>query len=107
MRVRKDSMDRDEIVENVAMTIGRVVEIVQKKWGSGGKKDEKLGSKKGSKKRTTHEVRYMDSNADDLMDANEFGSDDDEDIGELGGVEFEGKKRKKGDLIKEQVNELN
>ncbi|KAK9271953.1 hypothetical protein L1049_002320 [Liquidambar formosana] len=162
MRVGKDSMDRDEIVENVAAAIGGVVEIVPKKWagvrsfhlkfaeslalpvyqalpdvrlkiegvkekeeevvkeeagkevvkeetkGSVGKKDEKLGNKKGSKKGRIHEVRYMDSNVDDLMDANEFGSDDDEDIGDLGGAEFEGKKRKKGDLMKGQVlSELN
>ncbi|KAK9271445.1 hypothetical protein L1049_027036 [Liquidambar formosana] len=136
MGVEKHSMDRDEIVENVAAAIGGVIEIalpdvrlkieeVKEKEeevvkeeagkevvkdetkGSGGKKNEKLDNKKGSKKGRIHEVRYMDSNVDDLIDANEFGSDDNEDIGELGSAEYEGKKRKKGDLMKGQVSELN
>uniref|UniRef100_A0A5B6YKH1 Putative Ribosomal L1 domain-containing protein 1 n=1 Tax=Davidia involucrata TaxID=16924 RepID=A0A5B6YKH1_DAVIN len=56
------------------------------------KKDEKLGKKKVSKKGRIQEVRYMDSNVDE--DDNE--SEDDE----LGSAELSGKKRKKGDSMK-------
>lgn len=63
-----------------------------------GKKGDKVKKKK--KKGRIHEVRYMDVNIDDVFDEDQLGSDEGEDVGEMGSGELESKKRKKGDKSK-------
>lgn len=78
---------------------------------------EEFGKKKVPKKGRIHEVRYMDSDVHGSMDDDEIDSDDGGDIGDgeisdnvvLGGDEYGGKKKRKGDLMetgKKQLKKL-
>ncbi|KAJ4980968.1 hypothetical protein NE237_031805 [Protea cynaroides] len=78
-------------------------------------KDEmKSAKKKPSKKGRIHEVRYMDTNLDELLGNGELGIDEDSDDGDnnenydLGTAELMSKKRKKVNGMQNQVlNEVN
>ena len=62
-----------------------------------GKKGDKVKKKK---KGRIHEMRYMDVNIGDVFDEDQLGSDEGEDVSEMGSGELESKKRKKGDKSK-------
>ncbi|KAF8369257.1 hypothetical protein HHK36_032732 [Tetracentron sinense] len=109
--------------ENIEEELGKVVE------NEGNERvEEKLRKKKGSNKGRIHEVRYMDSNLDGLLDEDEMGSGKGVDDGEtsendelgsddskrsqkndLGSAELAAKKRKKANRMKKEhvLKELN
>ncbi|KAK7826630.1 putative ribosome biogenesis protein C8F11.04 [Quercus suber] len=92
-----------QAMPEVTLKAEEVEEVVEKE-GKGeevgvdeGKKGEKVKKKK---KGRIHEVRYMDVNIGDVFDEDQLGSDEGEDVGEMGSGELESKKRKKGDKSK-------
>lgn len=93
-----------QAMPEVTLKAEEVEEEVVEKEGKGeevgvdeGKKGEKVKKKK---KGRIHEMRYMDVNIGDVFDEDQLGSDEGEDVGEMGSGELESKKRKKGDKSK-------
>ena len=93
-----------QAVPEVTLKAEEVEEEVVEKEGKGeevgvdeGKKGEKVKKKK---KGRIHEMRYMDVNIGDVFDEDQLGSDEGEDVSEMGSGELESKKRKKGDKSK-------